>query len=375
MSIYIAIYILIFLFAVLERIDDENEVSAVLVRKQFFFLIAAVLCLFGSLRYYSGFDYENYKVIYELSSRSGDGTRFEPGYMFLQRVFKFNLGFSYRAFLFFLTGIAILSKSCFFFKYFKYPTFLFIIYFPSVFLYADFGQVRQGVAVGIFLWAIPAIANRQLLRFLVIWLLSVSFHYSALFFFPVYWLYKITVGRKLFLTVFITGFIFNAFLGARILFSAAATLFQGSSLGALLQYMAVYNGEDSNVSALSYLTDINTLLVIPLILLYQNIYQKEIITREESHMEFSAYNVYIICFLMVKFFSSVSIIGYRGAYFYKTIEPILFYYFCYGLKEKELKMLLFAFLFLYGLIRLIFIIEKQAWQFVPYQMSVDLLGF
>ena len=43
-------------------------------------------------------------------------------------------------------------------------------------------------------------------------------------------------------------------------------------------------------------------------------------------------------------------------------------YIMFRLKEKELKALLMVFLFLYGLIRLIFIIQKQAWQFVPYQI-------
>lgn len=371
MSIYVNIYILLFIFALLERIDDQQDITGKLTKKGFYFICAAVLLFFGALRYEVGFDYTNYKIIYNHFSSVISAGRFEPGFAAFMHISKNWFGLSYPYFLFFLTGSSILIKASFFYKYFKYPIFLLMLYFPAIFLYADFGQIRQGMAVGIFLWCIPAIKDRNLIRFVLIWFLAVSFHYSALIFFPVYWFYRITVTRKFFFSVFLFGFVFNAISGTAIIFSIAQKIFGNSFLGSLLSYMTAY-GSISN--PLSYFMEINTLLALILIFSYQIEYSYEIQNRQEKNLEFTGYSVYVISFLMIKLFDSITVIGYRGAYFYKMIEGILFYYLIYRLKEKELKLILFFFLFLYGFIRLVFILQKEAWQYMPYQIYEEFFG-
>lgn len=372
MTIYLIVYCLLFLFALLERLDDRGEASGVLLRKNFFFICAVVLLFFGALRYEIGFDYEGYKKIYDSYASGIAVGRFEPGFAAFMHICKNEFGLSYPYFLFFLTGSSILIKASFFYKYFKYPIFLLMLYFPAIFLYADFGQIRQGMAVGIFLWCIPAVKDRKIIKFILIWFLAVSFHYSTLIFFPIYWLYKITVNRKTFIILFITFFLFNAVSGTVIIFSFFQKLLGTVGfLGGLLEYMTLY-GESKN--PLSYFLEINTLFAVILILLYPKGYRCNIQNREENVFEFSGYNVYTLMFLLIKLFDSITVIGYRGAYFYKMIEGILLYYLMDKLKEKELKALFFLFLIFYGLIRLIFIIQKQAWQFVPYQIYGEFFG-
>ena len=371
MTIYLIVYCLLFLFALLERLDDRGEASGVLLRKNFYFICAVGLVFFGALRYETGFDYFNYEDIYQWFSGGFSAGRFEPGFAAFMHVCKNIFGLSYPYFLFFFAGSSILIKASFFYKYFRYPIFLFMLYFPAIFLYADFGQIRQGMAVGIFLWCIPAIKDRKLLKYIIIWLLAVAFHYSAFIFFPVYWFYKVAVNRKIFLSVFLAGFLFNTVSGVILIFSLAQSLLGTSFFGKLLEYMTLYG---TSTDPLSYFLEINTLLAIVLIIMYQIGYSDEIKNRQEIVLEYSAYNVYTISFLLIKFFDSIMVIGYRGAYFYKMMEGILFYYLMFRLKEKELKALLMVFLFLYGLIRLIFIIQKQAWQFVPYQIYGEFFG-
>ena len=371
MTIYLIVYCLLFLFALLERLDDRGEASGVLLRKNFYFICAVGLVFFGALRYETGFDYFNYENIYQWFSGGLSAGRFEPGFAAFMHICKNIFGLSYPYFLFLLTASSLLIKFSFFYKYFKYPVFLLLMYFPAIFLYADFGQIRQGMAVGIFLWCIPAIKDRKLLKYIIIWLLAVAFHYSAFIFFPVYWFYKVAVNRKIFLSVFLAGFLFNTVSGVILIFSLAQSLLGTSFFGKLLEYMTLYG---TSTDPLSYFLEINTLLAIVLIIMYQIGYSDEIKNRQEIVLEYSAYNVYTISFLLIKFFDSIMVIGYRGAYFYKMMEGILFYYLMFRLKEKELKALLMVFLFLYGLIRLIFIIQKQAWQFVPYQIYGEFFG-
>lgn len=368
MTIYLIVYCLLFLFALLERLDDRGEASGVLLRKNFYFICAVGLVFFGALRYETGFDYFSYENIYQWFSGGLSAGRFEPGFAAFMHICKNIFGLSYPYFLFLLTASSLLIKFSFFYKYFKYPVFLLLMYFPAVFLYADFGQIRQGMAVGIFLWAIPAIKNRKLFRFLIIWLTACSFHYSALIFFPIYWFYKIKVTPKIFWAGLIFCFLFNAVSGAKVIFYAAMKIMGSSGLGEIMEYALGY-GESAN--PLSFFLEINTLLVLCLIPLYQKVYANTIKNGTEKHLEFSGYNVYILMFLLIKMFDSISVIGYRGAYFYKMMEGILFYYLLSGLKERELKALLFLAVFLYGLVRLFFIIQKQQWAYVPYRIFSD----
>ena len=192
MSIYIIIYIILFIFSLLERIDDQQEISGVLIRKNIYFLSAAILLFFGALRYHVGFDYDVYNALYQVFGKNLNVGRFEPGYAVYIYICKNWFHFSYPYFLFLFVGSSILIKASFFYKYFRYPIFLLMLYFPAIFLYADFGQIRQGMAVGIFLWCIPAIKDRKLLRYIIIWLLAVAFHYSAFIFFPCYLFHKVT---------------------------------------------------------------------------------------------------------------------------------------------------------------------------------------
>lgn len=372
MSIYVIIYILLFIFALLERVDDQQNLAGKLTKKGFYFICAAILLFFGALRYEVGFDYGSYQLIYNGYSSGLNVGRLEPGFAAFMHIFKNWFGLSYPYFLFFLTGFSILIKASFFYKYFRYPIFLLMLYFPAIFLYADFGQIRQGMAVGIFLWCIPAIKDRKLIRFVLIWFLAVSFHYSALIFFPIYWLYKITINRSTFLMLFLTGFLFNAFSGTIVIFTLMRKILGTAGfLGSLLEYMTLY-GESKN--PLSYFLEINTLFAVIMVLVYQKGYYDDIQNRKENVFEFSGYNIYILMFLLIKFFDSITVIGYRGAYFYKMIEGILLCYLTDKLKEKELKALFLLFLFLYGLIRLVFIVQKQTWQYVPYQIYGEFFG-
>lgn len=372
MSIYIIVYIFLFICALLERIDDQQEISGKLAGKNFYFICVVILLFFGALRYEVGFDYGGYKSIYNTYTSGISVGRFEPGFAAFMHICKNWFGLSYPYFLFFLTGLSILIKTSFFYKYFKYPSFFLMLYFPAIFLYADFGQIRQGMAVGIFLWCIPAIKDRNMIKFILVWFLAVLFHYSTLIFFPIYWFYKITVRRKAFIILFFTFFLFNAFSGTVSVFSLMQRLLGSSGFwGSVLEYMSLY-GESKN--PLSYFLEINTLFAVILVLLYQKGYCCTIQNREEKIFEFSGYNVYIQMFLLIKLFDSITVVSYRGAYFYKMLEGILLYYLMDRLKEKEFKILFFLFLFIYGLVRLVFIIQKQTWQFVPYRIFGEFFG-
>lgn len=346
MTAYFIVYFILFLFALLERIDDQQINSGKLTNRMLFFSSVLVLVFFGGLRYESGFDYLSYKNIYD--NYTG-GIPFEPAYCLLMYVFKFIVGTSFPYFLFFYTLLNILVKVLFFQKYFRYPCMLIFLYYPATYLIADFGVMRQAMAIGVFLWAIPAIKENKLLRYLLIWITACCFHYSALIFFPMYWINKLRINQKLFLFLFFAGFLFNYFQISRLIFTMSAKVIPGP-LGNLLDYMAGYGFVTEN---LLYFLRPSTLIGVGLIVIYSYAYRAEISLPDRNSLQYNIYSIYVWFFLIIKYLSSIEVIQKRGSYFYKLLEIFLFYFLLERLKEKELKIIFIIVLFLYGLLRLI----------------------
>jgi len=64
----------------------------------------------------------------------------------------------------------------------------FALWFSNYFLVQEMNQIRAGVAIGLLLLSIPYIVNRNLCHFSLLVALATMFHYSALVFFPLYFL-------------------------------------------------------------------------------------------------------------------------------------------------------------------------------------------
>ncbi len=371
MTIYYIIIAVLFIFALLERIDFESQKYGILIKRMLFYSAVLLIVLFGGLRYEVGFDYESYRNIY--NQYDGSLSRFEPGYCLFMHIFKFIFHAPFPYFLFYYTLVNILIKVIFFQRYFKYPCLLIFLYFTAAYIGADFGVMRNGMATGIILWTIPAIQNRKLWWFLVIWLAAVSFHYSALIFFPMYWLAKIRISPKVFLILLFAGFIFIISGIPAFIFKFSANFFPGT-FGDLLRYMSNYGIVEEN---LLYFLRPSTLIAIVLILFYGSVEREEIADKSNNSLEFSIYNVYAVFFLLIKFLSSVEIMQRRGAYYYKLIEIFLFYFLLNKIKEKEGKVIFIVLLFVYGALR-IFAMGAQEMTFnfyKNYRFFSEFLGF
>lgn len=119
--------------------------------------------------------------------------RFEPGWALLN---YFLASISKNEFiLIFITSLIIVSGYIvFIYRYSKIFWLSFIILFAF-----GFGQslyvLRQYCALSICLFSIPYIINRKLFKFLFISGVAFLFHYSALIFIIIYWLYSFNINK------------------------------------------------------------------------------------------------------------------------------------------------------------------------------------
>ena len=376
MSLYIVVFLFLFFFSVLERVDDEQEISGILVKKNLLYLISVFLILFAGLRYNTGPDYRSYKIIYDTYGHIIDfNSRYEPGFVLMMHFFKNIINASFETFLFFLTALAVILKVLFFKRFFKHPIFFLFLYYPFFFFIVDFGQIRQGVALGFILWCLPAIKERKLLKFLIFWLLACFFHYSALLFFPFYILGNITVKFSLFLFLFFAGFIFNILNLGKGIFSIMALLTKGTLIGSIMEYMIEYGSTEGFNIILYYFFQPSTLFIIILLVIFMYYYRDEIHKKRSDGLEITLYNVTLSLMLIVKFFTTIAAFQRRGSYFYKFFELFFWYYIMERFSRKEEKAIFFLLLLIYGIVRLIVGYNNYPFYFDNYKIYLEFLGF
>ncbi|BAO75048.1 EpsG family protein [Winogradskyella sp. PG-2] len=203
MSFTFIIYNVILLFGVLFAYISERITS----RSNHIAIVASflVVFLFVGLRHYVGNDYEAYVVLFN-AIRNGIGTRLEYGYFLINSMFTESVnGYKY---------VMLISSFITFFFLFKtfvkeqiLPLGIFFVFaFELIFLIND--QVRQGIAIAIFLYAIQFIENREFYKYSIIMIATgVLIHYSALIMLPAYFMYRKYLPTWVWCVAIILGYI------------------------------------------------------------------------------------------------------------------------------------------------------------------------
>ena len=131
----------------------------------------------------------------------------ENGFTFLNSILK-TLHFNNQQYIMFFSFIFAFS---FIFFYYKYSKNIFI----SILLFITIGNfamsmtgLRQTLAIVLTLYSFKFIFERKLIKFLVIILMAMSFHFSSIIFLPVYFLYGIILKKRDAILVFCVVLLF-----------------------------------------------------------------------------------------------------------------------------------------------------------------------
>lgn len=111
----------------------------------------------------------------------------EPAYIFINSFVKKN-NWSFQIVLFIVATIAIIPKFYFIKKYSPYIFPALIVYYSTVFLIKEMGQIRHGIAMGFVLMAFGFMSEKRNWAALGLVIIALQFHYSAICVLPAFFM-------------------------------------------------------------------------------------------------------------------------------------------------------------------------------------------
>lgn len=311
------IYLLIFSFLIFFIFLEINIDLKIKLKSEYYllFIFINIILVFVAGFRSVGFDYENYLDIYNtvrLSNSIENGI--EIGFAYLITAFN-SIGFPFFIFTFFIALISISLKSSFFNKYSEYPFLSLLIYFSITYLISDMGQMRNGLAFALALWAFSDLfENKNKLFFLKIFL-AFLIHSSAIILFPVYFLLKIKRLKPFIMAFIIILLFYFVFFDIK---SILLFLSEKLSFSQLESRVALYVLADDGSAPLGLnLSLFLRLLIITVMIIYYD----SGINRFKYYDKFIRLYFYGICLYMI--FNSVNEFAFRFSNYFKILECVI----------------------------------------------------
>lgn len=335
--IYLFIYLFLVFFIILE-INTELKIKVRTEYYLFFILINSILVLVAGFRSV-GFDYGNYVDIYHtvrLSNFVENGI--EIGFASLITIFN-SIGSPFFIFTFFIALISVLLKTSFFNKYSEYPFLSLLIYFSITYLISDMGQIRNGLAFAIVLWAFSDLFENKNKLFFLKTFIAFLIHSSAIIVFPVYFLLKTKKLRPVFMSCTLVLLFYFVFFDIK---SSLVFLSKNLSFSQLESRVALYVlTEDESAPLGLNLSLFLRLLIFGIMIIYYH----SGVNRFKYYDKLLRLYFYGICLYMI--FNSVNEFAFRFSNYFKILECVILPMFVALGKTRWDKNLIVFFIILY----------------------------
>lgn len=275
----------------------------------------------AGVRFETGSDYFSYINGYQ-KIVMGDEVRWEGlefGYASLNKILA-ELGVGSQGILFASSLIMFLFITMAIFKQKKYISVGFAaLVFLLMFYQSSFNVIRIMIAISIFLYNIPNIEKRNLIKYLFFTILAASFHISALVTLPLYWLMQFNRKEmKLFNHISLYSSVIILILSFNLILEWIISLSLVESLGYYQKYLG---NEGGSVSLAIKRVILFTPLLIPGALFY-----KKLVTQRES---FKTYYSILVIGVIIKCIATfqATYMDRIGDYFIITAVIVLPMYF------------------------------------------------
>lgn len=316
MNIYFIILLIISIFSILEIVLKFDKTKKYVFLTVFFWLFVLLLIAFAGFRRV-GADFTSYEVIFDVLQTDNSWLDWrvitlEPGFKFLIILLRST---SFQFSLIICALIAVFLKAKFIKKYSPYPILSLVIYFTSLYVIKEMGQIRHGIALGIILWSFDALARKNSKRFLLLTLLAVLFHWSAFCVLPLYFF----GNRKIPSYVYI-GVMFVIFF--MILFNLTSFI---STLMNLVPIDAIKGKADSYLSgdsAFAVRLGINSTFIFLIGIMSILLFFRKKMTEKFPYFDLIL-NIYILGIFYFGFFNAVSEFALRLNVYFRMIDIII----------------------------------------------------
>jgi hypothetical protein len=219
-----------------------------------------------------------------------------------------------------------------------FPFFSIAMLFSHFFLVHEMNQIRAGIAIGGLLLSIPFIVERNIWKFTLIILFASLFHYSAIVFFPVYFLNYKKLNRIYFFLIPGAYAFYMLGMGLMEILSLIKINFLQSKIEA---YNSLYSA-----GFYTKMNVFNPIIVLRIALIYLFLYNWERLYTKSVYF-FLLLKIYVISITLMVLFASLPAFGLRIADIFGIVEIILLPYVFYLLDKKYIML---AALFMFGLI-------------------------
>lgn len=351
--VYGFLTIFMMIFSNISAKFQERNVKS-LFQVEIFFLIMAFAIICG-LRYDVGVDYFSYLGSYDDISKYNDSesVKFEIGFKsMMQLLAAFEAHFFWFFFVTSLVQIYFITKA---FETEKrvLPYLSFVLMTGGIY-FTLMNEIRQGIVVCIFLFATRFILERNLIKYLLCFLLSYIIHKSALIFIPIYFIFRVDRDFfkntkiqliALFMAVVLSSFnVWTYWLS----YIEKIIVFAGydNSYGSIAERMAVFEHEYSKGARYYFPVLINIIIIL---------YSRKMKSYFEPKKFRLFYNIYFIGALTTFLFYNNTLMQ-RPVRFFTFFQLIMTsYLFLYLWKSKQRNKYNFlAFIFLVMLHLVIF---------------------
>ena len=181
---------------------NQNKYFLITISVFFFGFLLIFIAGFRTLENY--FDTATYLMMIHTYENIWD---FEPTFWIINNINKYYLGGNEQIFFLLYAILGVSTKIFAIRKLSLLPIFSIYAYICLLFVLNEMTAIRAGVAVGVFLLAIPDIFYRNFKTYMIKILIAMAFHYSAIIFILVYFIDPKKINKKIFLLLPILAFI------------------------------------------------------------------------------------------------------------------------------------------------------------------------
>lgn len=321
-----------------------------------------IMILFAGLRIHVGYDYDNYAEMFKLV-KLDEEIFVEPIFLYLIKFIQF-FELNYFFFIFIIAFISILIKFKFLIKYSVFPILSVLIYYARIYLNADFGQIRQGLALGIVLFSYPYIVSQKFYKYTTLIVLASLIHAAAILFFPVYFFANKKFSKKIIIGSISLSILISFIDLKNVLFETFNMILPGG-----LAFKLFYYSTTEESLGITFSVILRLLIILYAIIFYWKV-------LDENQDMRVVFNIYYFGYLFYLVFNSFPQLGGRGSVYFQQFELLLLpFLFVYG-KNKLINLFFLFFLIFYSFWGVETILNsvsyKTPYYFEPYESIFNL---
>lgn len=350
MYIYLLVFIFIGLLSILNSLGTNKKLQILGL-----FTIFLVLFIIAGLKYETGVDWFLYKQvmdhakpIFSLFSDIRSGyykNDIDIGYTFLLSLVK-TLGGGMQTIYFIIAFFTLSNLIYHFNKYTPNAITAVLVYYAITFFILDMSGIRQCISVNFFLMSIRYIYKKKFTKYLFIMLTAASFHWSAFFLIPIYFLLTRNYSTKGVVIFFIIQLIIF-FFQIKWLKEFLELFFPLISNKKLMEKAFLYTSASAYASAREF-----DLITISNVLFYIILFFFIIIFRKQLCKRFVYFNIFFNIFLCNIFIffctSELQDISNRIQYYFLLSNAILLSYIAFLFNKKTEKIIVSVLIILYS---------------------------